>query len=127
MYSYGILLLEMFTGLRPTDEMFKDGLSLYDFVAMALPDRVLEIVAASMLSDAQEEEYGNGEPGNVNESEEEPALSRRTIEWKRRECLVSVLQIALSCCAPLPKDRTVVSDIVNKLIAVRDFPKGVVS
>ena len=31
-YSYGILLLEMFTGKRPTDNMFKDNLNLHDFV-----------------------------------------------------------------------------------------------
>ncbi|XP_028102993.1 putative receptor-like protein kinase At3g47110 [Camellia sinensis] len=31
-YSFGILLLEMLTGKRPTDEMFKDGLSLHSFV-----------------------------------------------------------------------------------------------
>ncbi|XVF24082.1 hypothetical protein REPUB_Repub13aG0096500 [Reevesia pubescens] len=37
-YSYGILLLEMFTGKRPTDEMFKEGLSLHNFVAAALPE-----------------------------------------------------------------------------------------
>jgi serine/threonine protein kinase len=36
-YSYGILVLEMFTGRRPTDDMFKDGLNLHDFVKMALP------------------------------------------------------------------------------------------
>ncbi|PIA45335.1 hypothetical protein AQUCO_01700699v1, partial [Aquilegia coerulea] len=35
-YSYGILVLEMFTGKRPTDEMFKDGLTLHDFSEVAL-------------------------------------------------------------------------------------------
>jgi serine/threonine protein kinase len=35
-YSYGILLLEMFTGKRPTDDMFKDGLNIHKFIAMAL-------------------------------------------------------------------------------------------
>ncbi|KAL5703540.1 non-specific serine/threonine protein kinase [Ranunculus cassubicifolius] len=121
MYSYGILLLEMFTGKMPTNEMFKDGLNLYDFVSMALPDRVSEIVDASLFSktDGVEEEGEIGEPGNVNESEEAPALSRRTMQSKRLDCLVSVLTIALSCCAPLPKDRAMVSDVVKKMIDVR--------
>uniref|UniRef100_A0A6N2KNP5 Protein kinase domain-containing protein n=1 Tax=Salix viminalis TaxID=40686 RepID=A0A6N2KNP5_SALVM len=30
-YSFGILLLEMFTGKRPTDDMFKDGLNLHNY------------------------------------------------------------------------------------------------
>ncbi|KAL5703642.1 non-specific serine/threonine protein kinase [Ranunculus cassubicifolius] len=121
MYSYGILLLEMFTGKMPTNEMFKDGLNLYEFVSMALPDRVSEIVDASLFSetDGVEEEGEIGESGNVNESEEAPALSRRTMQWKRLDCLVSVLTIALSCCAPLPKNRAVVSDVVKKLIDAR--------
>ncbi|KAL5703664.1 non-specific serine/threonine protein kinase [Ranunculus cassubicifolius] len=50
---------------------------------------------------------------------EAPALSRRTMQWKRLDCLVSVLTIALSCCAPLPKDRAAVSDVVKKMIDVR--------
>ncbi|KAL5703695.1 non-specific serine/threonine protein kinase [Ranunculus cassubicifolius] len=118
MYSYGILLLEMFTGRRPTDEMFIDDLNLYDFVSMALPDRVLGVVDASLFSETHKvEDADNGEPGNVIESDE----SRRTMQSRRRECLVSVLTIALTCCAPLPKDRTVVSDIVKKMIDVRDL------
>ncbi|KAL5703665.1 non-specific serine/threonine protein kinase [Ranunculus cassubicifolius] len=116
MYSYGILLLETFTGKMPTNEMFKDGLNLYDFVSMALPDRVSEIVDASLFSETNRVEE---EPGNVNESEEAPALSRRTMQLKRLDCLISVLTIGLSCCAPLPKDRAVVSDVVKKMIDAR--------
>ncbi|KAK6152517.1 hypothetical protein DH2020_015152 [Rehmannia glutinosa] len=38
-YSFGILLLEMFTGKRPTDTAFKDGLNLHNHVKMALPKK----------------------------------------------------------------------------------------
>ncbi|CAJ1805104.1 unnamed protein product [Sphenostylis stenocarpa] len=36
-YSYGILLLEIFTGKRPTDEAFEGGMGIQHFVAMDLP------------------------------------------------------------------------------------------
>ena len=36
-YNYSILLLEMFTGKRPTDNMFKDNLNFHDFVKGVLP------------------------------------------------------------------------------------------
>ena len=36
-YSYGILLLEIFTGKRPTDIMFKDSLNIHEFVRANLP------------------------------------------------------------------------------------------
>ncbi|KAJ8617745.1 hypothetical protein MRB53_013931 [Persea americana] len=43
-YSYGILLLEMLTGKRPSDDMFKNNLNLHQFAKMALPERVMEII-----------------------------------------------------------------------------------
>ena len=46
-YSYSILLLEMFTGKRPIDNMFKDNLNLHDFVKGVLPKRVIDIVDSS--------------------------------------------------------------------------------
>ncbi|KAH9717787.1 protein kinase domain-containing protein [Citrus sinensis] len=38
-YSFGILLLEMFTRRRPTDNMFNDGLTLHGYAKMALPKK----------------------------------------------------------------------------------------
>ncbi|KAK3424382.1 hypothetical protein EUGRSUZ_F01162, partial [Eucalyptus grandis] len=50
-YSFGILLLEIFTGLSPTDNKFRDNLTLHSFVAEALPTRVLEIMDSFMLQE----------------------------------------------------------------------------
>jgi serine/threonine protein kinase len=33
-YSHGILLLELFTGKRPSDDMFKEGLDLHKFATL---------------------------------------------------------------------------------------------
>ncbi|KAK1394290.1 hypothetical protein POM88_013346 [Heracleum sosnowskyi] len=48
-YSFGILLLELFTGRRPTDEVFRDGMNLHNFVNMAVGDQVMVVVDQSAL------------------------------------------------------------------------------
>ncbi|KAJ0100876.1 hypothetical protein Patl1_06583 [Pistacia atlantica] len=53
-YSYGILLLETFTGKRPTDEMFNGDLDLHNFVKAAIPERVIEIVDPVLLLETEE-------------------------------------------------------------------------
>ncbi|KAK6116634.1 hypothetical protein DH2020_049633 [Rehmannia glutinosa] len=55
-YSYGILLLEMFTGKKPTDDMFNEEMGLKDCVHEALQENaVSEIVAPGLL--AREDQY----------------------------------------------------------------------
>ncbi|XP_050211308.1 putative receptor-like protein kinase At3g47110 [Mercurialis annua] len=101
-YSYGILLLEMFTGKRPTDDMFKDDLSIHKFVAaMAVPELVLDVIDPSMLI---EEENVNA---RINTSE-------------LRSCLVSVMSIGLSCSSQSPAERISMSIVVSKLQETRD-------
>ncbi|KAK3226163.1 hypothetical protein Dsin_006025 [Dipteronia sinensis] len=55
-YSYGILLLEMFTAKRPADEMFKDGLDLHSFVQMALPERTSEVLDPLFVDGGRDKE-----------------------------------------------------------------------
>ncbi|KAK9081970.1 hypothetical protein Syun_030952 [Stephania yunnanensis] len=43
-YSYGVILLEMFTGKRPTDEAFEDGQDLHHFCKTALHQQVTKII-----------------------------------------------------------------------------------
>uniref|UniRef100_A0A2N9GDF6 non-specific serine/threonine protein kinase n=1 Tax=Fagus sylvatica TaxID=28930 RepID=A0A2N9GDF6_FAGSY len=67
-YSYGILLLEMITGKRPTDSVFEGGLNLHNYAVMALPDRVMEIVDPKLLNNVDEVIANhNSSPTNINE------------------------------------------------------------
>jgi len=47
-YSLGITLIEMFTRRSPTDDIFRDGMSLHYFAEGSLPDKVMEIADASI-------------------------------------------------------------------------------
>ena len=48
-YSYSILLLEMFMGKIPTNNIFQDSFNLHDFVKAALPKRIIDIVDPILL------------------------------------------------------------------------------
>jgi serine/threonine protein kinase len=120
-YSYGVLLLEMFTGKRPTDDMFKEGLSIQKFTALALPERVMDIVDLSMPFEENEED--DDETNNV-DIEESAIIEEVDHHFNTRsrvvDCLISVLQIGLLCSATSPHERLPTNDVVNKMKAVRD-------
>lgn len=89
-YSYGILLLEMITGKRPTDSIFEEGLNLHTFSRMALPDHVMEIVDPVIQNNEEEEVQaivaaaGNTwKPLQVNSGNKmgECLISRSGLEW----------------------------------------------
>ncbi|XP_065870642.1 putative receptor-like protein kinase At3g47110 [Euphorbia lathyris] len=90
-YSFGILILEMFTARRPTDSMFEDDVNLHNFTRMALPEQVMTIVDPQLLPDED-----------------------------MQECLVSVLNIGLSCSMEIPKDRMLIRNVVNELSLISE-------
>ncbi|XVF83973.1 hypothetical protein PTKIN_Ptkin16aG0537400 [Pterospermum kingtungense] len=107
-YSYGILLLEMFTGRRPTDEMFRENLNLHNFVKSALPNRVADIIDPTLL--LQEN------------------LRRETIKGRKDNRLLwglnSIFEIGVACSFELPTERMNMANVVAQLSSTKSklFP-----
>lgn len=108
-YSYGILLLEMFSGKRPTDGMFRDDSNLHNFALMALPEHVEEILDPRLL----ETEDGRGENSALYANEIQNQMVRK--------CLISVVEIGVACSAELPGERMSIGDVVSELSRIKDM------
>ncbi|KAF5183486.1 Receptor kinase-like protein xa21, partial [Thalictrum thalictroides] len=105
-YSYGILLLEMFTRKRPTNDMFLNGLSLHNYAVKALPNQVMGIIDPLVLL----EEDSNDISKTVEQSN-----TRSTLE----ECLVSAITLGVTCSAEAPTERMIMSDVVSELLRIK--------
>lgn len=107
-YSYGILLLELFTGRRPTDNRFSDGVNLHNFVKEALPDQVTVIVDQSALYSEEEE----------NDTGKDDFGSKWTHELKKH--LISVLRIGVACSEESPAIRMNMKQAATDLQSIKD-------
>ncbi|CAN6251637.1 unnamed protein product [Urochloa humidicola] len=102
-YSFGIVLLEILIRRRPTDEMFKDGMSISKFTEINFPDKVLQIVDPQLLHDLDiriDTIMAINNSGLYN--------------------LQSVLYIGLCCSKPCPNDRISMQEVAAKLHRIRD-------
>ncbi|CAL5327306.1 unnamed protein product [Camellia sinensis] len=111
-YSYGILLLEMFTRKRPTDSMFNDGLSLHSFVKMALPELVATVADPTLL---QQREMGVASSSTNNTRNQSSHTSH-----KIHECLISIFNIGIACSQEAPRNRPTISHVVTQLHAIKN-------
>ncbi|KAK4594905.1 hypothetical protein RGQ29_018584 [Quercus rubra] len=128
-YSYGVLVLEMFTGRRPTDDMFKNGLNLHNFVKMSLPKRLIQVVDPMLLP---REVEGMGvataammatkDYHNDNEIEVEKAKNAedfRHIDVDIKKCLLSILNIGILCSLESPKERINMEEVIKELQLIK--------
>ncbi|XP_062155294.1 probable LRR receptor-like serine/threonine-protein kinase At3g47570 [Alnus glutinosa] len=107
--SFGILLLEMFTGKRPTDDMFQGTLNLHTFVLQALPELLVEI-ADPILFQGREEET------TMNRTHNNNINTRRS---KIQECLILMFGIGVACSVEQAEERMSMKDVVTELHLVR--------
>lgn len=98
-YSYGILLLEMFTARSPTDGVFMEGLSLRRFVERAIPERVIDVIDAQLLSLED---------------------SQNTNSELAVECIASVLRVGILCSNEQPEERLEMGAAINELHKIRN-------
>ncbi|XP_042482903.1 probable LRR receptor-like serine/threonine-protein kinase At3g47570 [Macadamia integrifolia] len=113
-YSYGVLLLEMFTGKRPTHEMFKDNFNLHCWAEMALHDGVMDVVDPTLLPIEEDEEEGEITVTNI-------TGSRRCMKDRLQECLTSIIRIGVACSAESPLNRMNINDVVKDLHLIRSI------
>ncbi|XP_048330745.2 LRR receptor-like serine/threonine-protein kinase EFR [Ziziphus jujuba] len=94
-YSYGILLMETFTGKRPTDKMFVEDLSLRKWVKESFSLEVTEVADKELFS--EEKQYRSG----------------------IKDCLSSIMDLALNCSSETPENRKTIKDALILLHKIK--------
>ncbi|ONI14492.1 LOW QUALITY PROTEIN: hypothetical protein PRUPE_4G283000 [Prunus persica] len=96
--SFGILLLEMFTGKKPTGYMFSDGLNLHNFVKTEIADAVLFL------------------QGGIKDTPKQRSATAQKLE----ECLSLIFRTGIECSAESSRDRKGIRDAASALRSIRD-------
>jgi receptor kinase-like protein len=103
-YSYGVLVLETVTGKRPTDSRFRQGLSIREYVDLALQKEVADAVDTRLSLDLENELHTGGDSSYK----------------KKMDCVFSLLELGMSCTQELPSSRMPTGGIIKEMLAIKD-------
>ncbi|XP_054813363.1 putative receptor-like protein kinase At3g47110 [Prosopis cineraria] len=95
-YSYGIMLLEVFTRKRPTEDIFVSALSLKSWVSESMPHAIIQVMDSNLLQGVHEHHINN--------------ILTSTF---------SILELALNCCTDLPEARGNMIDVAASLNKIK--------
>ncbi|CAN1295321.1 Probable LRR receptor-like serine/threonine-protein kinase At3g47570 [Linum perenne] len=111
-YSYGILLLELFTGKRPTDETFKDGLSHHNIVKSALSkQRTSEVLDPILLNELLRRLTTHHNYATTSSPDE----ARKDLE----KLMSSIFEIGVACSSDIPQERASMIEVLSSLTAIK--------
>ncbi|KAL2525234.1 putative LRR receptor-like serine/threonine-protein kinase [Abeliophyllum distichum] len=94
-YSFGIMLMETFTKMKPTDDKFVGEFTMRRSVFESFPNAITQIVDVDLM---------NAVENNVRAEE---------------SCFRSIMGLALECTADLPEERLSAKDVLTRLKKIK--------
>ena len=95
-YSYGIMLLEMLTRKKPTDDMFVGEFCLREWVKAKIPDKIMEVIDGNLL--------------RIEDGRDVVAA---------QDHLLEIMELGLECSKQFPEERIDIKDVVVKLNKIK--------
>ncbi|XP_027185080.1 probable LRR receptor-like serine/threonine-protein kinase At3g47570 [Coffea eugenioides] len=94
-YSFGIMIMEVFTRTNPNSEMFGEKLSLKSWVANSMPDGLALVIDANLLKESDE------------------------CIGEKLSCIASIMKVALGCTMESPRERSSIQDVLVALKKIK--------
>ncbi|KAF3785531.1 putative LRR receptor-like serine/threonine-protein kinase [Nymphaea thermarum] len=111
-YSYGILLLEVFTRRKPTDESFNGDFTLRQWVAEVFPLAISDVIDGHILKQNNSETVSD-------HAAEGQLLKQNNSGTVLNELLVMIMDTGLSCSRKAPTERMGMKEVVARLKTIR--------
>lgn len=105
-FSFGIVLLEVFTRKRPTDPMFIGGLTLRQWVSQNFPEKLIDITDGQILQDEEARLCFD----HQNKTSLPSPLTRTS-----NDVLAAIFELGLMCSSESPEERMAMDHVVAKL------------
>ncbi|CDP12430.1 unnamed protein product [Coffea canephora] len=94
-YSFGIMMMEVFTRTKPNSEMFGENLSLKSWVTDSIPDELAHVIDANLLKESDE------------------------YFVEKLSCIASIMKVALDCTMESPRERSNIQDVLVALKKIK--------
>jgi serine/threonine protein kinase len=101
-YSFGVLLLEIITGRRPTDVLFHEGSSLHEWVKSHYPHKLKPIVDQAVLRCA-------------------PSVMPVSYNKIWSDVILELIELGLVCTQNNPSTRPSMLDVANEMGSLKQY------